>query len=320
MKGINCICSKPMTTLLVLATVLLAAGIKPARADGKSAVAREVAEYVMQRFSRQVAKEGAETLATKIETYAARHGEEFYQAIRRAGPQAFHLVEEAGEHAPQVVRVLSRYGEEGAVWVVARPKAMNLVLKHGEDAAATLIKHPGIAEPVIDKLGQPAVRALQAVNPRNGRRVAMMLDSGELGKIGSTPELLGILEKYGDPACDFLWRNKGILAGTGVAAAFIANPSPFISGAKELTEVVAANTIKPLAEVPLSVAKESAAEMARNTNWTLVFVVLIGVLSLFIGIKWRLFHGMFQRSPASVLNRCPAPDETRVISNANNSD
>ena len=36
---------------------------------------------------------------------------------------------------------------------------------------------------------------------------------GELAAIGRTPELLGVIAKYGDPAMDFIWRNKVVLAG-----------------------------------------------------------------------------------------------------------
>src|SRR5438874_9021701 len=113
-------------SVVLAVTLLMAAGSPPAHADGKSRLAKEAAEYVMQRFGRQVAKEGVGSLAGKIESYAARHGEGFYAAVRRVGPSAFRLVEEAGEHSPQVVGVLSRFGEDGAVWVVSRPRAMKL--------------------------------------------------------------------------------------------------------------------------------------------------------------------------------------------------
>ena len=46
------------------------------RADGKSQAAKEVAEYVLERFGRQVVREGTEALARRIEVVAARHGSE----------------------------------------------------------------------------------------------------------------------------------------------------------------------------------------------------------------------------------------------------
>ena len=138
------------------------------RVQGRAAAVRETTEYLLQHFGRPAFREGAGTLARKIEVYASRHGDEFIKAVRQVGPRTFHLVEEAGVHSQQAVRVMARYGEHGATWVVARPKGMQLFLQHGEEAAAVLVKHKGIAEPVLEKLGRPAIRAL-ASNERAGR-------------------------------------------------------------------------------------------------------------------------------------------------------
>jgi len=210
---------------IVLALFLLLAGSPPAHADGKSKLAQEAADYVLQRFGRQVAKGGAQTLARRIESYAARHGDEFYAVIRKVGPRAFRLVEEAGEHAPKVVRVLSRLGEDGAVWVVSRPRGMKLFLKHGEEAAAVLAKTHGVAEPAVAALGKPAVHAFQSLTTgQSARRLAMLAsEGGELAATGRATEILGILAKYGDPAMDFLWRHKGVLASSAVLTALIAD-------------------------------------------------------------------------------------------------
>ena len=90
---------------------------------------------------------------------------------------------------------------------------MKLVLRHGDGAAAVLAKHSGgIAEPVVEQFGAGAVRALEATAPQGGRRLAMMMADGDLAKIGRTEELLAVVAKYGDPAMDFIWRNKGSLA------------------------------------------------------------------------------------------------------------
>ncbi len=259
-----------------------------ARADVKSKLAQEAADYVLQRFGRTVVKEGAETLAAKIESYAARHGDDFFLAVKRCGPQAFRLVEEGAEHGSQVARLLAKHGESAA-WVLSRPKGMSLFLQHGDEAVVTLIRHKGVAEPIIEQLGLPAMKALQVVGPRSGRRLAMMLESGELAQMGSTPELMSVIEKYGEPAMDFVWANKGsLLVGTTLAA-FLIDPEPFISGAKSVTQTVAETAIKPIAEVPLTVVTEGTGEIARRTNWTLLFLVAMGVVSLFIAAKRGLF-------------------------------
>jgi hypothetical protein len=261
-----------MKTVYGLLLVILLVNAGQAVADVRSKAAQEAAEFVLQKFGRQVVREGAETLARKIETYTAKHGDGFLKAIRQCGPRTFHLVEEAGAHSNQVVRILAEHGEKGATWIVTRPKGMQLFLKHGEEAAAALVRHPGVAEPVIEHLGQPAVRALQATGSQASRRLGMMVEDGTLAKIGRSEEVLAVIGIYGDKAMSFVWNHKGALATTAMLAAFLSDPEPFITGARDITTVV----VKPIAEVPSVVAREAAGDVARNTNWTLVFSV--GVL------------------------------------------
>src|SRR5271168_1406232 len=106
----------------LIAVLLSLAWVGQVGADGRTKAAQEAADYVLQRFGRQAVREGAETLARKIETYTVRHGDDFLRAVRQVGPRTFHLVEEAGVHGNQAVRVLAQHGEHGAAWVVGRPK------------------------------------------------------------------------------------------------------------------------------------------------------------------------------------------------------
>ncbi len=284
-KRINHALRQAVTAFCVV-TVFLANGSPPAHADGKSKLAQEAADYVLQRFGRQVASESIGTLASKIESYAVRHGDGFYAAVRKVGPTAFRLVEEAGEHAPQVVGILSRFGEDGAVWVIARPRGMQLFLEHGEAAAAVLAKTHGVAEPVMATLGKPAVQAFESLaNGQNARRLAMMAsEGGELAAAGKAPEVLGVVAKYGDPAMEFLWKHKEVLASGAVLTTFVANPEPFITGAKDITQVVAANTLKPLAEAPGAVA----GEIAKATNWTFILGLVVIALGVWAALQsWR---------------------------------
>jgi hypothetical protein len=273
----------------IVAMLLAATDWQVVRADAKSRAAREVADYVLQRFGRKAVVEGAETLAGKIESYAARHGDDFLRAVKNVGPSAFRLVEEAGEHAPQVVGILAREGEHGAVWVVSRPKAMQLFLQHGEEAAAVLAKTRGVAEPAIATFGKPAVGAFGSLGtPQNVRRLAMMAsEGGELAQIGRAPEVLGALAKYGDPALEFIWRHKAVLASATALAAFLADPQPYLNGARDLTQVVAENTVKPLAELPATVAREAAGEVARGTNWTIIFGLAVLTLGSLAALRSR---------------------------------
>lgn len=272
---------------LILPLAVLALAAAPATADSKSKAAQEAAEFVLRKFGREAAKDGTQALARRIEQAAVAHGDEVFKAARLVGPRSLHLIEEAGSHSKQVARLLATHGEQGAVYVVTRPQAMQLVLRHGEEAAAALVKSRGVALPAVESLGKPVIRAFGAIgSPQNSRRLAMMAaDGGELARIGRTPELLTVIEKYGDKAMQFIWTHKGALAVAATLTAFLAEPEPFLNGAKDITQTV----VKPLADVPAIAAQEGAAEVARKTNWTLVFLALIAALALLATARWRLF-------------------------------
>src|SRR5439155_14662895 len=185
-----------------------------------------------------------------------RHGPDVFQAVRKVGPRALPLVEQAGARGSKAARVLAVHGEAGAAWVVSRPAAMNLVVRHGDGAAAVLVKHAGgITEPVIERFGAPAVRALEATGPQGGRRLAMMMADGELSKIGRTEEVLEVIAKYGDRATTFVWENKGALAVGATMTAFLTNPEAFLNTAEGVTKSVAENIVRPVAEIPGAAVK-----------------------------------------------------------------
>jgi hypothetical protein len=253
--------------------------------QGKAALAREAAEYVMRKFGKEAAEVGVETLTRKIETLAIRHGDDVFLAVRKVGPRTLRIVEEAGEHGLESVKLMARYGDD-AVWVVAKKNRLAIFVKYGDNAAESMMRHGEIAEPLLVSFGKPAAGAMKAVNSQNARRLAMMAEDGQLAKIGQTPELLEVVAKYGDRAADFVWRNKGALTVAAALTAFLANPEPFLDGATDITKVVSENAVKPLANVPGQVASEAA----KNTNWTVVLAIGIGVLGLLAAARLWLRH------------------------------
>ena len=233
---------------LVLAIIIAMVAEGRVRADLASKAAQETAEFVLKKFGKKVLTEGTETFAERISASVLRHGDDVISAVRRVGPSALSLADEAGEQAPKILRLLSKHGDNAAVWVARRPGAMKLLSKYGDDAAEVLVKHKGLAEPVLEKLGAPAVNALGAIGPRGGRRLAMMAEAGELSAIGHTPELMQIVSRHGDAAMDFIWRNKGALAVGTTLTAFVANPEAFINGTNQLASTVGETAVKPLVQ------------------------------------------------------------------------
>jgi hypothetical protein len=177
-----------------------------AYAGPTSTAVRETAEFVLKKFGKEAGEETVDTLSGKIASLAAQHGDEAVEAVRRVGPRAFRLAEDAGASATQAVKLLARAGDD-AVWVVSRPRSLSLFAKYGDDAADAMIKHRQIAEPLLETYGASAARALKAVDGQGGRRLAMLFDEGNLARAGRGHELLGVVERFGDRALDFIWRN-----------------------------------------------------------------------------------------------------------------
>ena len=169
-----------LTVLLLLAT--------PAHA-GVGKAAAEAAEFVLQKFGMKAVREGGEVFAGRIASAVSKHGDDVLAAVRKIGPRALSLADEAGENAPRLMRLLANHGDDAAR-VFARPQAMTLLSRYGDDVAKVLIRHNGIAEPVLASLGAPAVKAMGSLGPQAGRRLAMLTTGGELAAIGRTPELL----------------------------------------------------------------------------------------------------------------------------------
>jgi hypothetical protein len=238
-----------MRTAMIVAVVISLAA--PAQAGVGSKAAGELAEFVMKKFCKEAAREGAEKLAGRIMQAAGRHGDDVLEAIRKVGPKAISLADDAGADAPRVVRLLSHFGDDGAR-ILAQPRGLVLISRLGDDAAEVLIKHKGVAGPLLESAGMPAVKAFKAIGPQNGRRLAMMAD--ELTAIGRTPELLDVIARHGDMAMDFIWRHKALLASGATLAAFLRDPEPFLSGAADLTQAVTENLVKPAAQAATDAA------------------------------------------------------------------
>ena len=256
-------------------SLLLACGLSvEAGVTGKAL--REALEFAGRKFGKEVAEEGAERLSVRMTRLAAQHGDDLVAtALKRVGPRAGRVVEEAGEHGGLALKLLARHGDD-VLPVVGKATALRAVARYGDDAATALMKHGAVGEKVIEQFAKEGAEAMAKVAPQNGRRLAMLAAEGQL-----KPELLTVVRQYGDGACEFIWKNKGALATGAVLATFVASPEPFLDGAQNLTLGIAEAAVKPLAEVPKAVAAEAAAK----TNWTLLFIlgtVVLGVL----GFAW----------------------------------
>ncbi|MFM7317822.1 MAG: hypothetical protein ACKO5E_12830 [bacterium] len=269
----------------------------PVSAGVGEKVLQETAEFVLRKFGKTALREGAETFAERLGKASLRHGDDILTAVRKVGPKAMKYADDAGEEAPKVIRLLSKHGDDAAHWVIERPLAMKLLSQHGDDAAEVLIRHKGLAEPVLERLGKPAVDALGAVGPQGGRRLAMMAESGDLAKLGQVPELMNVIARYGDPAMDFIWRNKGPLAVGTTLTAFLAEPKAFIEGSASLAATVGSSLVQPVVQ-----------ESAKAFSWVINMILFLIVLTVcgagsVAFLQPRAFRFLLKATAQKLLNR-----------------
>ena len=226
-----------------------------------STAIRDTTEAVMRKFGKEVAEESAEAVSKRVAEASAKYGTEGLEAIGKVGPRAFgKITVDAGEHASEAVKLTAKFGDQ-AVWVISKPRGLAVFVKYGEDAATAVMKHPGVAEGAVERLGVPAARALNSVGSAEARRLGMMIEDGAIKSGEPSAGLLGVVGKYGDEAMKFIWKHKGALAVGATLTAFLHDPEPYLRGAKELI-------VEPI-----------VSPIVRAVNWTLLALALLFILA-----------------------------------------
>lgn len=233
----------------------------PAESGPTSTAIREAAEYVMKKFGRGPAGNTLDEVAESTAKVVAKHGDEALPFIRSSGHAGFKALAEAGDQAPDVIRLYARKGDE-AVWIISEPKKLAIFLRHGDSAADALLRHPGIADDLVERFGLPAADALNSVSRPAAQRMGTAATEGLFTATPRSPELFSVLARHGDQAMDFIWRNKGALTATALLASFLNDPEPYFSGARTLI-------VDPVVE-----------PIVTSVNWTWVIVFAIAVAFL----------------------------------------
>jgi hypothetical protein len=215
-----------LTALILFSPQLASAGAVSTAADS-------VGTAIINKFGRGVAGATGQQVSEATERVVERYGAEALPLLKNAGHDGFRALSEAGEQAPKIIRLYASKGDE-ALWVISDTRRLALFLKHGDSAASALSKHPGIADSLIERFGDDAVAILQNGSRQSAQRFSMLAEDGLLTASARNSELLSVLRRYGDPAMDFIWKNKGALAVASVMTTFLLNPQAFISGATAL--------------------------------------------------------------------------------------
>jgi hypothetical protein len=266
-----------LPSVVLLGFAICAGVAAPARASSKAQAVKETIEFVLEKFGKEAVEEGTEKLAARTEALALKHGDEVLTAVRKTGPRAIKLIDEAGPNGAEAARLLGKFGDEARP-IVSDPARLALAGKYGDEAAQAIIKHPAIAEPVVAAYGKAGAKAMSEVGVENGRRLASMVDTGELAKIGRGEELLGVVGKFGDKGMEFIYKHRKVLAGGAVLTAFLANPQPYIDGTLDLASLVGETVVKPIVALPGEMAKESMQNPAVAWTFAAVSAALFAAL------------------------------------------
>ena len=229
----------------------------------------ETAELIFGRFGKGVAGKSVHEISETLVRYSLKYGDEAIPFIRRTGHVGVEALEYAGDDAPKLLKFFAKNADE-AVWIASREKSLIIFLKYGEVAGKAMYKHPGIGEKMIAKYSDNAAGALTKVSRRNAQRMGMLESEGIFSATPKSGKLLGVINKYGDPAANFIWKHKGVLMGGALLVAFIHDPKPYIDGAKDL---VGDAVVKPTME---NIGKP----IAKSVNWTLILILILSLIFL----------------------------------------
>ena len=245
--------------LTVILITILASNL--AIAGPAATTIRETAEVIVDKFGKGAAGQTVEEVTETTAKAVVLHGDDALPLLRNSGHAGFAALNEAGESAPDVIKLYARKGDE-AIWVISESKKLAIFIKHGDSAADALLKHPGIADSLIGQYGDEAVGALNTISRQSAQRLNIVANDGLLTVTQRSSELLPVIRRYGDEAMDFIWNNKGSLAVASALATFVADPQAYISGVKELV-------VEPI-----------VSPIVKNTNWTLIIAGILIVAFL----------------------------------------
>ncbi len=248
---------------LLLAVSLLDPGF-----FAQSAAARKIAREIVEAFGRETVERAEPRIARLVE----EHGDDAVRALRRAGPPAVQALETFGAAG---AKILARWGDDGVrLLALEGDAAVSFMARFGDEAVEFMIRHPGAGRDLLQHFGAAALRGrLSTESVVTLNRLAEPIRGS-----GRAAEIFGVIERFGDRACAFLWRNKGAIFSGTVLASFLSDPQPYLDGVKQLV-------VEPAAELAAGVAREAV----RRTNWTVLGGCVLAILSAAACLgAWRM--------------------------------
>lgn len=210
------------TSFLKSSVMALAASVLVLAPMGENQAAAQVSRAVpiLKRWARshagELAQDGAERSASRIDRLLARHGDQIAPLLQELGPQGVRLLDELPADAAPLFR---KYGQRAVlVFDEHGTDALRLARAHGDAAIDVLARHPGAGPRLLETLGGPAAPSLTRLSSESAIRLEKLVDPYTQLPPQARRVFLDQLARGGDDFVTWVWRRKAEIFGSASLA------------------------------------------------------------------------------------------------------
>lgn len=270
-------------------------------------ILKESAEYIARKFGYRFGEKTITVIEKTLARQVSKYGDDVVIFAKASGYRGMQLLDDVGDDAAaNILRIHKTYGAKG-LWIIENSQKRALFLKYGDDAATALIKHPGLADDVVQVYGSQGASALNNLGTQEARRFTKLLvDNPTFASSPHNSQVISVVRQYGDAAMNFIWDHKSALAGTTLMVAFLNDPEPYIQGVKVLV-------VEPITDI----AGETAKGVVKDVSWNWIALPLAALLFLALGgvtllfrIRRQWISGRVQRTHDTT--HAPSPENMSV--------
>jgi len=281
-------CSAVQAGIGKAATEVIEAVIKRCRSCGKLLKSSSKAERLIERG---IIKSGN---ADDVAKFLSKYGDDGLKHLDDFGDDALKIF---NKHGDDGIKYLTRYGDDyvkliqrespeiihkilrhpkGMIYLKESPDIAKHYAKYGDDLLVCLEKNPlctesvkriGLSPKIISEFKDKNITWLEVKMPE--------LSSSD------AKSFRNILNKYGEPAIDFVRRNQDSFFKAGVFAVAANNFDEILRGGVDVLN----KSVKTAVETGGDVAKETAKETVRSIGGPYLVLLLLGVTIVFFGYR-----------------------------------
>ncbi|MBW2217960.1 MAG: hypothetical protein JRF40_00495 [Deltaproteobacteria bacterium] len=165
---------------------------------------QEAIEYTARKFGINLAEDSGKHFAREAAEFAGKYGDDGIRALKGAGPEIIGLSRRYGKEAVKLCAAHS----DGAAGYLAKSmdKALPVWQQFGKEGTELMVKHPGLAGPVLDSFGKKGLQIGQRLSTRDLNRFLVLASKAAGKKEKGT--LVDRVLKESDKIIAFLWEHK----------------------------------------------------------------------------------------------------------------